>query len=105
MEDYAAAIIPPSGEIKIERIPRGSKELKVLQEHVGGYIEIVRVKYNGRMYQAYVNEDGRSLELAENLRATKAFRDAGNAPAMALYEVEVVDCILGTMVICLENPS
>lgn len=42
-----------------------------LQEAVGGYFERVRVRYEGKMRDAFVNENGIALGLPENLPATR----------------------------------
>jgi Domain of unknown function (DUF3846) len=45
--------------------------LKPLQEAVGGYIEGVRVRYKGRVRDAYVNEDGLAENLPPNPKAAR----------------------------------
>lgn len=98
-QDYAVAIIPPAGDIILERCPKGTGELEALQGYVRGYIEVVRVKYNGRSCVAYVNEDGRSLGLDNNSRASKAYLDAHPQMINASLDGKIV----GTMVIQLES--
>lgn len=61
-------LVKPDGSVtKVQ--PKNLKkfELKELQAHVGGYIELVRLKGNSEMY---VNEDGLSLGLPLNEAAS-----------------------------------
>jgi hypothetical protein len=63
--------IQPDGTVKRERIEKKKgAELQDLQKAVGGYIERVRVKFEGRTRDAYVNEDGFGHRLAFNRTAT-----------------------------------
>lgn len=43
--------------------------LELLHSQVGGYIELVRVRYEGKVRDAYVDEDGLSKGLAPNPHA------------------------------------
>jgi hypothetical protein len=45
-------------------------QLEEMQKHVGGYIERVRVRFEGRVRDAYVNEDGMAEELPVNREGT-----------------------------------
>jgi len=64
-------IIAPSGAVTNQRIERSKgPSLEVLQAAVGGYIERVRVRWSGRVCDAYVNEDGISEGLTLNTSAT-----------------------------------
>lgn len=47
-----------------------SPDLSVLQKHVGGYIERVRVRWEGKVRDAYVNEDGLSAAMPVNVYGT-----------------------------------
>jgi Na+/alanine symporter len=96
-KDYAVAIIPPSGDIIHTRIAKGAGELKTLQEAVGGYIELVTVIYGVKRCVAFVNEEGRLKNLEFNERASNAYRDA--------LRQQHAGVIVGTMIVCLENPS
>jgi hypothetical protein len=65
-----------------------------LQAAVGGYIERVRVRFNGRVRDAYVNEDGYSKGLLVN------------RPAMAiLAEPFTGAVILGNVAVCEPDPK
>jgi hypothetical protein len=63
-------VIQPDGSSQHVRII-GSKgpALETLQQHVGGYIERVRVRLDNRVRDAYVDEDGLSKGLAVNQSA------------------------------------
>lgn len=63
--------IDPNGvETTIPVSRRGGPALETLQAAVGGYIETVKVRYDGRIRDAYVNEDGIALQLPYNERAS-----------------------------------
>lgn len=47
--------------------------LEELKEWVGGYIEHVSVRFEGRAADLYLNEDGINQELPQNLYASKVF--------------------------------
>lgn len=49
---------------------RGPPNWETLKRLVGGYIELVQVRYEGRLRDAYVNEDGLSERLQYNPHAT-----------------------------------
>lgn len=89
--DQLVAIIPAdeAQPIRIERIPYGRGELKELQTHVGGFIEVIRVTWQGESKVAFVNEEGLLKRLEHNPRASHYFG----------YDV------CGTMVIMLEKYS
>lgn len=57
--------------------------LKLMQEHVGGYIEMIPLRGSEMLYMA-LNEDGRCLDLLWNQEASKI------APCSALGDVIVV---------------
>jgi hypothetical protein len=60
-------IITPTGITGEQRSEkRGQPPLEVLQRAVGGYIELVKVRWRGRVRDAFVNEDGISLQLRVN---------------------------------------
>lgn len=64
-------VISPDGTKRaIPWIKRGPPDLKILQESVGGCIERVRVRWEDRVRDAYVNEDGHALRLAINAAGT-----------------------------------
>lgn len=49
---------------------RGPPNWETLKRLVGGYIELVQVRYEGRLRDAYVNENGYSEGLQHNPHAT-----------------------------------
>jgi hypothetical protein len=60
-------VIDPDGtKTRIRHEKKDQPELKVIQRAVGGYIERIRVRFNHRLRDAYVNEDGLSMGLAYN---------------------------------------
>lgn len=60
-------ILKANGEQSTVDLVRGKKQLKQLQDIVGGYIELVRLPGSDEMY---VNEDGLSMCLPENVAAS-----------------------------------
>lgn len=63
--------IRPDGTSSFAIWPKsGTPEWRVLADSVGGYIERVRVHYDGKVRDAYVNEDGISQGLPVNKPAT-----------------------------------
>jgi hypothetical protein len=68
-------IIEPSGVVTTSRVESAKgPSLEVLQKGVGGYIERVKVRYNGKVRDAYCNEDGLSQGLEYNHDATMLCR-------------------------------
>lgn len=64
-------IITPPGGVTQQRVETSSgPSLEVLQAAVGGYIERVKVRYDNRVRDAYVNEDGIEKRLAFNRPGT-----------------------------------
>jgi len=67
---FLVVIQPDGSETRTEY--RGFEPgLEILQKAVGGYIELVRVTYDGRLCDAFVNEEGKLHGLAINGRATQ----------------------------------
>lgn len=63
--------IAPDGTIAETHVPeKKGPSLALLQDKVGGYIELVKVRYDGTVRTAYVDEDGRSKSLLPNPHAT-----------------------------------
>ena len=50
-------------------------DLKELQAHVGGYIEILPGRMNGRSVSLVINEEGKVYEMPPNKLATKIWHD------------------------------
>jgi hypothetical protein len=80
----------------VENIPVKEKSppLGLLQVHVGGYIEGIKVMYEGKTRTAYVNDEGLLRGLPINRLATEA--------AQAYYQ-RPISPIVGTMVIWMPN--
>jgi hypothetical protein len=68
--------ILPNGE-RIEQLITSAKgpSLATLQAAVGGYIERVKVRFNGRVRDGYVNEEGIAKGLPSNSVATDMLTD------------------------------
>lgn len=65
--------ISPEGEVTCHIwAGRGSWPLKMAQDLVGGYVERIRAKYNGRIRDCLVDEDGLSKNLPPNRWASSA---------------------------------
>ena len=58
----------------------GKPTLEELQEFVGGYIEHVSVRWHGRKITAYVNEEGKLLNLGFNPKATALMNNTRDEP-------------------------
>jgi hypothetical protein len=69
-------------------------ELRLLQQIVEGYIEPVQVRYEGRVREAYVNEEGIPKGLPHNFLATSM-----------LTERYFGNTIFGKMVIWVPDPK
>lgn len=63
-------VITPDGSLPAQEFPKGH-ELKDLQTAVGGSIERVRIRFEGKVRDAYVNEDGIAQGLPPNRAATR----------------------------------
>jgi hypothetical protein len=65
-------IVPPTGpEVTVGITDTHTPTLENLQQAVGGYVEPVKVRYQGKIRQAYVDEDGLSKQLPPNPAATE----------------------------------
>lgn len=64
-------VIQPNGPVYIIQITEKRWYLKDVQAIVNGYIEKIKVRYEGRVRDAYVNEDGISMGLQFNREATE----------------------------------
>lgn len=86
--------IAPDGRHTAQRFETSAKVsgpgLSALQAAVGGYIERVRVRFNGRVRDAYVNEDGYSKGLLVNRPAmailAEPFQGATIVGNLAVWE-------------------
>jgi hypothetical protein len=63
-------VVYPDGAITVHS-HRGTPDLDTLQGLVGGFIERVSIRWNGRVRDAYVDEDGLSKWLPYNHHATQ----------------------------------
>lgn len=70
MSGLLVVVSPDGTQRAIPWIKHGQPDLKILQEAVGGYIERVQVRWEGKLRYAYVNEDGHALRLAINAAGT-----------------------------------
>lgn len=69
-------IVSPANTIAIVIIEKGGPSLEQLQTAVGGYIELVKVRYQGRIREAYVNEEGLLKGMPINQKASGWYQDA-----------------------------
>jgi len=58
--------IAVDGKEKIIELDEPGTSLQTLQKEVGGYIELVKVRYEGRVRNAFVDEDGLRKRLPHN---------------------------------------
>ena len=93
-------VIQPNGISHIITILDKSWKLEKVQELVGGYIEQVKVRYEGKVRDAYVNEDGISQGLQFNQEATDLYLGY-----LKGSELRYLPQIVGTMVIWIPNPK
>jgi hypothetical protein len=72
-------VIQPDGVIELledELDEDGFPPLKVMQDHVGGFIEHVVVSFKGKRVDAFVNEEGKLQDLDFNLKATAVYHNS-----------------------------
>jgi hypothetical protein len=69
-------VIQPDGTYEQKETKKKELSLEQLQKLVGGYIELVHVKYKGRRYEAYVNEEGKLKNMPFNPKATALYHAA-----------------------------
>lgn len=69
-ETIAAVLVPTSGPpVKLDLPTDNAEQLRVLQEHIGGFIEAVMMATNPPIVM-FCNEDGHALDLPPNAFAT-----------------------------------
>jgi Domain of unknown function (DUF3846) len=69
--------INPDGSEVVTRIESAKEpSLPVLQKAVGGYIELVAVRYEDRIREAYVDEEGYLNHRTPNPKATEMYQAA-----------------------------
>jgi hypothetical protein len=85
-------IIAVDGSITI--IAQEKETLTQLQNLVGGYIERVRIKYLGKVRDAYANEEGILNGMPINFLATKLYQET--------YESKEIG-IVGPLVVVMPN--
>lgn len=75
-------VVKPDGAIvEHRREEKGPPTLDSLQAIVGGYVEHRRVRWEGRVRDAFINEDGITKRLPHNRVATELLLAAGWAVA------------------------
>lgn len=74
MSGHIIAIHPDGTKIDTAWPRKGPPDLKTLQAQVGGYIEHVKVRYEGKVRTAYVDEEGIIKCLPLNWRAVEELR-------------------------------
>ena len=80
--------IEPNGRKTIhEYSQKGPPRLEILQELVGGYIERVRVKYEGKLRDAYLDEEGLIRYTAKdtNMYAFDMIAAASSYPVIQMF--------------------
>lgn len=82
-------VIEPSGTVREADL----EDYDALNEAVGGYIELLHLGHGKARQDAFVNEDGKSLNLLWNAKATGLCRAMGTG-------LDPQDGIVGNMVIC-----
>lgn len=88
--------ITPKGDISKYKVITKQPELKQLQELVGGYIERVKVRYEGKVRDAYLDEEGLyKKNMHHNFHAARMMSEA--------YKLDVMQPILGNIVIWVPN--
>jgi hypothetical protein len=85
----------PSGVIGYVRLQE-KPTLAQLQREVGGLIERVRVRFEGRVRDAFVNEDGLGLGLARNQAATDLLAPPFNPR---------INVLVGNLVVWVPDPK
>ena len=68
-------IIPPMGAVRTLRYEGRQWSLEQVQSLCEGYIERVQVRWDGRIRDAYVDEDGVAHQAPYNERATLALSE------------------------------
>jgi hypothetical protein len=85
----------PVEEVRYVKRPEGAP-LVMLQHYVDGYVTPIPAVWEGRVYRAYVDEDGEPRKLTVNVRASALVARERMRAAM--------DVVLGPMVIDLGVP-
>lgn len=89
MSTATLILFKPDGSTD-SRVCAGKKAtLKELQDAVGGYIELIRVRHEGKVRDAYVNENGRFDGLPHNAQATTMASEFGYGPLVGNAVIEV----------------
>jgi len=81
-------IVIPAGDepAKVVRCEeKGSWPLETAQKLVGGYVELIRVKVDGTIRDALVDEDGISKGKPINQRATKLYKYSNIVGTMVIW--------------------
>lgn len=91
-------IYTPDGTHTAMPISTKRPALEVMQEAVGGLIVPVKVRYAGRIREAYVNDEGLIYNMCVNLLAMKFAKDA-------LPDNSAVPLLVGNMCIWIPDPK
>lgn len=80
----------PTKEIYREGFSEKAAPYDRLRKAVGGLIQPVKLQYEGRARDGYVNEEGIVLGMRFNRRASSMFGEYWNKRAPAGYEIQVL---------------
>jgi hypothetical protein len=87
-------VIPPVGkERSIRHEKKKTPNLDIPQKECEGYVERVKVRYEGKLRDAFVDEDGYAHRRLLNIRATRLLTPAYGGTT-----------IVGTMVVWVPDP-
>ena len=89
-------IIKETGEIDYHEMPFKKKwDLPTLQKNVGGYIEAVQLKIQGKKYSGWANEEGLQKNLSINTKATTFYQEYHKKDGIALVGPVIVENFKG----------
>lgn len=87
-------VISPDGVEKRIDFPGTAPAYELLRMHVGGMIAPLRLRYDGKLRQCYVHEEGLLIGLAQNDAATHLMRET-----FAYALARPADVLVGPLVI------
>jgi hypothetical protein len=64
-------VLTPNGEHLLFPSKARTPDYEVLREHVGGYLERIQIKFEGRVRYAYVDEEGLIKGLPTNYQVMR----------------------------------
>ena len=89
-------IIKETGEIDYHEMPFKKKwDLPTLQKNVGGFIEAVQLKIQGKKYSGWANEEGLNKNLSINTKATTFYQEYHKKDGIALVGPVIVENFKG----------